>query len=638
MQTEPSARIVVVDDDRLVIESLELLLSSRWEVLTATSAADARALLDAHEVAVLICDERMPGESGVELFAWAVDHHPSTLRILLTGYADFSTVIKAINGGKVWHFIRKPWSNQELLSLVQRAIEFRAQSFELARSERRYRELFHHAHVGVVSCTLDGRVCDANPAFVDSLGLDSPDDVVDLDLRERLAEPAAWSALVERLRGERSVRDLELVVLRRGAAPLRLLFNASLRTVDGAVRIDAATLDVTEQRRSGEEQRALRQQLENLHRLEIGAMLGAGAVHDLNNLLTVVLGSASYLAVGSVPADETAECLGEIEGAARKAGELTGQLMGFLRGGGGGAREPADCNLLARETAQLLRRTADRRVTIVADLDPAAPRALIDAPQVHQCLMNLCVNACDAMAKHGGTLTIRTATRELTTAEGDRALSPGRYVVLRVEDTGEGIAPAVLARIFEPFFTTKTPGARSGTGLGLALVDSIVRQRGGAVEVESVVGQGTAVTLLLPAVRFEAPEAVREAGRLSQLGETVLFVDDEPALRVLASRSLRPLGYRVVTATDGRHALEVAQATPHVAVAVLDLVMPVMGGVEALALLREHDPALRFVLSTGYAIPWEQRELLADPSIVLLRKPYSVDELAAAVRKSLERP
>jgi PAS domain S-box-containing protein len=635
METERSARIVVVDDDSLVVESLELLLSSRWEVLTATSAAEARALLDAHEVAVLICDERMPGESGVELFAWAVDHHPSTLRILLTGYADFSTVIKAINGGKVWHFIRKPWSNQELLSLVQRAVEFRAQSFELARSERRYRELFHHAHVGVVSCTLDGRVCEANPAFVDSLGLDSPDDAVDLDLRERLVEPAAWPPLVERLRGERSVRDVELLVLRRGAAPVRLLFNASLRTVDGAARIDAATLDVTEQRRAGDEQRALRQQLENLHRLEIGAMLGAGAVHDLNNLLTVVLGSASYLAVGAVPADETAECLGEIEGAARKAGELTGQLMGFLRGGG--AREPADCNLLARETAQLLRRTADRRVTIVAALDPAAPRALVDAPQVHQCLMNLCVNACDAMAKRGGTLTIRTATRELSAAEGDHALSPGRYVVVRVEDTGEGIAPSVLARIFEPFFTTKTPGARSGTGLGLALVDSIVRQRGGAVEVESVVGQGTAVTLLLPAVRFEAPDAAREPGRHSQVGETVLFVDDEPALRVLASRSLRPLGYRVVTATDGRHALEVAQATPHVSVAVLDLVMPVLGGVEALALLREHDPSLRFVLTTGYAIPWEQREILTDPSIVLLRKPYSVDQLAAAVRQSLAR-
>ncbi len=636
METERSARIVVVDDDRLVVESLELLLSSRWEVLTATSAADARALLDAHEVAVLICDERMPGETGVELFAWAVAHHPSTMRILLTGYADFSTVIKAINGGKVWHFIRKPWSNQELLSLVQRAIEFRAQSFELARSERRYRELFHHAHVGVVSCTLDGRVCEANPAFIDSLGLDSPDDVVDLDLRARLVEPAAWPALVDRLRGERSVRDLELLVLRRGAAPVRLLFNASLRSVDGVARVDAATLDVTEQRRSGDEQKALRQQLENLHRLEIGAMLGAGAVHDLNNLLTVVLGSASYLSVGSVPADETAECLGEIEGAARKAGELTGQLMGFLRGGGG-AREAADCNLLARETAQLLRRTADRRVTIATELDPAAPRALVDAPQVHQCLMNLCVNACDAMAKRGGTLTIRTATRELAATGGDHALSPGRYVVVRVEDTGEGIPPAVLARIFEPFFTTKTPGARSGTGLGLALVDSIVRQRGGAVEVESVVGQGTAVTLLLPAVRFEAPEAAREAGRHSQFGETVLFVDDEPALRVLASRSLRPLGYRVVTATDGRHALEVAQATPNVSVAVLDLVMPVLGGVEALALLREHDPSLRFVLTTGYAIPWEQRELLTDPSIVLLRKPYSIDQLAVAVRASLER-
>lgn len=623
-------KVLVLDDEPLVVESLTMLLSDAWDVLGATSAAQARRLLDANEVAVLISDARMPEETGVELFGWAAARHPGTIRILLTGYADLATVQQAINDGKVWHFLRKPWDNHELRSLVRRAAEYRAQCLQVERSERRYRELFHHAHVGVLRCALDGAVIEANPAFVRALGLEGPAAAEDLRVADHLVDRNDWDLLVARLRAERDVQDVDLAMRHPARGVVYLRVNASLRLEGGAPVVEASAVDITDRRDADAAREDLAARLARVQRLETVATLASGAVHDLNNLLTVILGGAGTLPMLEGDDAERAACVRDIESAARSAGALTSQLLDVLRSGQGGAARPVDCNFIAREVQKLLRRSADRRVRVEAELDPALPPALADPGQVHQCLLNLCVNACDAMPG-GGTLTLRTAAREVS---GRDDLRPGRYVSLRVEDTGGGVDPAVRARIFEPLFSTKPAGERSGTGLGLALVDSIVRQRGGAVDVESEVGRGSAFTVLLPAASevraTELPPATPQAG-----SATVLFVDDEPALRVQARRYLGALGYRVLTATDGRHALEVARANPDVAVAVLDLVMPVMGGDEALAALRDARPTLPVVLTTGYVFTPERRDVLRAEGLRLLRKPYPLERLAEVVRASL---
>lgn len=622
-------KVLVLDDDPLVVESLMMALEG-WDTLGATSAAQARRLLDAHDVAVLISDARMPEESGVDLLGWAAAKHPWTMRVLLTGYADFATVTRAVNEGKVWHFLRKPWDNLELRSLVRRAVEYRTQLLAVERSERRYRELFHHAMVGVLRCSLDGEVLDANPAVAETLGLDPRTVAEGLNLVERLADPQDWDLFVAKLHGDRTVRAAELSVRhpKRGVARLRL--NATLRREDGQWVIEASAVDVTDRTEADALQQSLAERFARVQRLETVATLGSGAVHDLNNLLTVVLGGAAMVALARDDAERD-ECVSAIESAAQHAGELTSQLLTFLRSGAGAGPQSVDCNYLARDVLKLLRRTVNRKLRLVEDLADDLPHAVADSAQVHQVLMNLCVNACDAMDAQGGTLTLRTRVERVERAAD---LRPGEYVALRVEDTGPGIDPAVRPRIFEPLFSTKPAGERSGTGLGLALVESIARQRGGSVEVESEPGRGAAFTVRLPAARTTVSEA--PPSPLPRRAATVLFVDDEPALRVQARRYLESQGFRVLVATDGQHALEVARAAPSLDVAVMDLVMPVMGGDEALSALRAERPAVRLVLSTGYALTPDRREVLRVEGLRLLRKPYSLDGLAEVVRAALD--
>jgi CheY-like chemotaxis protein len=372
------------------------------------------------------------------------------------------------------------------------------------------------------------------------------------------------------------------------------------------------------------EQRRLEQQLLRAHRLEALGRLSGGIAHDFNNLLTPILGHAQ-LALAELPAESAArEDLEAIEFAATRARALTRRFLSFGRQEGL-KPEPVDLAELLDEMAGFLRRLLGEEIDVRVRAERGGPRALADRSQLELALVNLALNARDAMPG-GGTLHLSAGTREAKAGEGPA----GGWAVLEVRDTGRGMDEQVKARLFEPFFTTKGPGG--GTGLGLATIHAAVRKLGGFVEVESAPGRGATFRLLLPVTgepgsRLPAGAAVPPRG-----SEAVLVVEDDEGVRRLATTVLAELGYRVRSLPSPAEALALPPDEARFDLLVSDVSMPGMTGPELWRRLREGSPGSRVLFMSGYP-----GRVSLDGGR-LLTKPFTPHELGQAVREVLDAP
>jgi PAS domain S-box-containing protein len=409
---------------------------------------------------------------------------------------------------------------------------------------------------------------------------------------------------------------------------------AVLHAHDGSVRGFAVVMaDITERRR-------LETRLRQTEKMEAVGQLAGGVAHDFNNLLTVIT-SYSALLLGELPPDSPMRTdIQQIEGAAKRAAALTRQLLAFSRQQ---VLRPQRLTLngVVSGVEKLLRRLVREDIAIVTALDPAAVLVEADPGQLEQVIINLVVNARDAMPG-GGTLTIRTANVELDDSYVERhtevAVVPGHYAMLSVSDTGTGMKRETQQHIFEPFFTTK--GAGNGTGLGLSTVYGIVKQSGGYIWVYSEEGNGTVFKVYLPHAG-EGEEVARTGKRLTPTGltgnESVLLVEDDNALRYVACRSLRTYGYHVLEAHNGREALELCERHEGpIDIVVTDLVMPEMSGSELASRIAAHRPGIRVLLMSGYAGDEVARRNIARSDSAFIEKPFTGDALAARVREVLE--
>jgi PAS domain S-box-containing protein len=405
------------------------------------------------------------------------------------------------------------------------------------------------------------------------------------------------------------------------------------------------TRDITERVRAQQEREDLHMQLSHSRRLESLGHLAGGVAHDFNNILGIILGFASLTKadldrhLAALPDDARASLarnLDQIERAANRAATLTKQLLTFSRRE---AVQPRviDLNIVIREIEELLRRsvreTIDVRLVLASDLAPINA----DPAQLEQVLTNLAVNARDAMPE-GGSLTIETSNDVLDEfdARMNPSLAPGRYVRLRVIDTGVGMSDDVAMRVFDPFFTTKPKGL--GTGLGLATVYGIVRQAGGTITVGSAPGSGTTFTLHFPAT---AAVPAEKKGRIIELdpprggGETILVVEDNASMLELVSLALTDQGYQVLRARNGAEAISVAEhADPRLDALITDVVMPQMSGPELISYLRKTKPALPAICMSGYAEPIVNPGDIGE-GVRFIGKPFTPDELLTLVRDVL---
>jgi PAS domain S-box-containing protein len=380
------------------------------------------------------------------------------------------------------------------------------------------------------------------------------------------------------------------------------------------------------------------QALYQAQKMEAVGQLTGGVAHDFNNLLTVVMGNLQILA-NHLRSDALAtELIQAAIKAAKRGAELNRTLLAFSRKQRL-APEPVDFNDMISGMAQMMRRTLGEQIRILLKPDEDLPRAMADPAQLETALLNLAVNARDAMPE-GGTLTIETATMVFDThsAELEGDVTPGRYVMLAVSDTGGGMPPEVVARAFEPFFTTKETG--KGSGLGLAMVYGFVKQSGGHVKIYSESGLGTTVKIFLPqtphANDLEAEPAANPAARPTGK-ETILLVEDEDDVRQLACRVLDVLGYRILQAGDGATALAILDEEPDISLLFTDVVLPGgMTGPEIARQAQARNPALKVLFTSGYTGNAVQHLESVGGHVSLLSKPYNIDDLAQMVRSSLD--
>ena len=409
--------------------------------------------------------------------------------------------------------------------------------------------------------------------------------------------------------------------------------DGQYRVFSWRVTVDPITGDTYAVVRDITEHRATEAQLRHAQKMEAVGQLAGGVAHDFNNLLQAVLANAELAGQsGPLPAD-VMECLGEIEGAGRRAADLTQQLLAFSRGQPL-RLVPVDLNQLIRGLMKMVQRLLPESITVDLIAGQGLASVNADPGQLEQVIVNLCVNARDAM-EHGGRLTIETENVLLGSrhCELHPGKKPGHYVLLRVADTGVGMSDEVRERAFEPFFTTK---GSHGTGLGLATVYGIVQQHDGMVDLDSEPGEGTTFRIYLPAdSRLATDIDDRIEAKPPRGRETILLAEDEERVRRVAIQILQRAGYRTIAAANGIEAIRLlSEQREPVHLVLLDLVMPELSGPATWDQMRVLQPSLRVLFTSGYADHGYRKRLPPDAEV--LEKPFATDELLTRVRKALD--
>jgi PAS domain S-box-containing protein len=503
----------------------------------------------------------------------------------------------------------------------------------LAASERKYRHFFEQELAGHYVSTREGLLVACNSGFARLLGFASTHEAIGCDMVSLYSTPAERDAFLDRLRADGRVDRLETELVRRDGGPVWVIESAVEVPGEGSApsEIHGFIIDDTDRRLAREE-------FLQAQKMEAVGRLAGGVAHDFNNLLGVILGHAELLLRRYGPEHPGAGALEQVRLAAERGARLTRQLLAFSRRQ---VLQPRviDLNAVVRSLEPMLARLIGEDVQLVTVLADGLGRVRADEGQVEQVLMNLAVNARDAMPR-GGRLTIETGN--LDPADGGSPLHldapPGARVTITVSDTGHGMDAATLGHIFEPFFTTKPAG--EGTGLGLATVYGIVQQSGGHIDVESEPSKGTTFRISLPRIEgaVQPPSPRRETAAVGG-HETILLVEDDSALRAVMQAILESAGYRVHPASRSEEAQAIdAMQAGAIDLLLSDVVMPGRSGPELAAELLARRPRLRILYTSGYTYDAVARHGVQEPDVRLLQKPFSASALLRAVRATLDDP
>ncbi|MEO8198265.1 MAG: response regulator [Thermoanaerobaculia bacterium] len=583
---------------------------------------------------VVLLDLGLEGVGGLGALTVLREVAPHVPVVVLTGQSGEAVEAAALLEGADDVLVKGRTQSGELRRALRFAVERqRREGRRLAASQARMAAIFD-ASPEAIAMESEEMLIYVNPAFVRLYGYDSPSELVGRHIGTTLA-PDSVQELLElgraRVRGDAAPSNYEFTGLRRDGSRVEIAAAISTAKIGEAAYIISIERDITHNRE-------LEAQLRQAQRMEAVGRLAGGIAHDFNNLLTAISGFGQLTLEALDVGDPLRQNLEEIRVATERAAELTRQLLAFSRQQ---ILQPRllDLNSVVQEALVLLRRVIGEDVTLATVLDASLGRIRADSGQVVQIVLNLAVNARDAMPQ-GGELTIRTSNRALTAEDTGSGftVAPGEYVELEVTDTGSGMSAEVLARAFEPFFTTKDVG--KGTGLGLSTVYGIVRQSGGYIWAESELGFGTRFRICFPHVEGALEAKAMEGGGPAPVvrgDETILVVEDEPAVRALVRTILRSRGYRVLVAGNGREALACLEKHGGaIDLLVTDVVMPEMGGRELALQVAVRQPQVRVLYMSGYATDVVAEGGLMDSAAHFLQKPFGPELLTQTVRRVLE--
>ena len=645
---QPKNRLLVVDDNGATRYAIRRVLERHgYSVLEAGTGNEGLGLIFNETIDALILDVNLPDMSGFDIVRQLrTDDRTRLLPVIHVSAASIQTgdIITGLDAGADAYLIH-PVDPDVLLATLRTLLRVRDTEHALRESEARFRDIFSQVAAPIAVIDTQLHIHESNRALSQLLG-EQPDpsalaaSLADGQqpklqaLREALSSSARWQdTLIMEVAGKR--RETKWQVSPYRADELGLVVIEDVTEQRQRERSQRQQLDNanTELAREVAERVRTEAQLMQAQKMDALGKLTGGIAHDFNNLLTGIITGIELLKkrMDEGRNDAALRFADTALNSARSAASMTNRLLAFARQQPLDAR-PADLNEQIRSLEELLQRTIGEHISLNLDLCAQGAVAQVDANQLESAILNLVINARDALP-NGGNITIRTAALE---AQGDPDLADGSYVVLTVKDDGTGIAPEILSKVFEPFFTTKPLG--QGTGLGLSSIYGFARQSGGEARLTSVVGEGTEVSLVLPTAIAASVATSNLSDMPMGQGEHVLIVEDMPAVRMLVAEMLGEAGYRCSEAGDVATALSVLQDDPSVDLLLTDVGLPQLSGRDLADTARLHRPALPVLFMTGYAENAVRRDRFLVAGMDMVVKPFQIGDLLAKVRQMLDQP
>ncbi len=645
-------KILIADDEPRFCECLKILLEDQgYDIYATTSGKKAQQFLLENQFDIALLDISIPDISGLELIDFINNNSPNTIIIVVTGNACLDLAVNSLRKG-AFDFIRKPFEFEELLTTIQNAlsqnklkIENNEINEQLEISKDRYRYLVQNSPDIIYTLDKDGHFTFISDSAEHIIGVKSQSLIgkhYTHLIHDEDLEKAKW-AFNERRTGKRANSWTELrfksfanedshVTCEVQHATFELkstgMYDDNLKKQKASNYI--GTHGVA---RNISDRKKLQAQLQQAQKLESLGTLAGGIAHDFNNLLMIIQGNLSLVLMEINSSNNQYQRLKKIEESIQSAASLTNQLLGFARGGKYNART-LYINAVLKETAHMFGRTK-KEIIILEKYEKNIWPIEADIGQIKQVLLNLYVNAFHAMPA-GGELRLSSKNCMINGLSEKRfSLKPGKYVQISVTDNGTGMDEKTMQRIFEPFFTTKEMGR--GTGLGLASAYGIIKNHKGLIEVESRLGVGTTFHIYLPATEQHMETDENSFEVILKGTETVLLVDDEENILDVGKNILNILGYNVLCATSGKKAIELYNAhKSEIDIAILDMIMPGMGGGKTYDALKIINPKLKVLLCSGYSEAGEASEILKRGCTGFIKKPFNVNELSEKLRQIID--
>lgn len=631
-QISGNQRILLLDDDPDMRLLAVRQLKQEFPGVTIVEVGlpdELNPALEQGEYDLVITDYELKWTNGLKLLQIVKARWPRCPVIMFTGSGSEEIAIEAMRSGLDDYVLKKPKHFARLSGAVRLALA-RSRHLESAReAEKRYRSLFESVPIGLFRCNSEGKLTDANPAFMNMLGYHDMQSLLNLNIADAFVDKADHESLIKGLECTEKAYSIETRIYRRDRSIIwgEIKVHSVCDEKNNPLYYDGMFQDITERKH-------LESQLRQALKMEAIGTLAGGIAHDFNNILTSLMGYASLMQIKLEEKSPLRAYVDQILSASQKAADLTQSLLSFSR------QQPLnlvplDMNEAIRTTNKLLRRLITEDIELVMSFSKEDAVVMADKSQIDQILFNLVTNARDAMPK-GGTITITT---DIAYIDGDFVKyhgfgTPGRYLVISVSDTGIGIDETTLEKIFDPFFTTKEVG--KGTGLGLATVYGIVKQHNGYIDVDSEPNKGTTFIIYLPSTRLAIDDTQVKIDQIATGNETILIAEDNNDARHFICEALKQCGYNTIEAIDGEDAIDKFHRHENIDLMIVDSVMPKKNGREVYEEIKKINPDVKTLFTSGYTKDIILEKEIDQNVLNFIPKPMSINTLLQKVREVLD--